>query len=270
MILSPVNYRTLFQIDGKVALVTGGARGIGAEVSAALAQAGATVLLTDVLAEQGTATAKRINDAGGKAAFLAQDVTDEAQWENAVQHAVTQFGALDILVNNAGIETCALLKDCGVSDFRKLMDVNVTGVFLGLKHAVRVMKAGSSIINLSSVAGIIGTPGHIAYHASKGAVRLMTKAAAVECAQLGTGIRINSIHPAIVETEMGSNFIQDFVNLGLAPDFATAEAGIKAAHPVGHFGAPSDIAGAVVYLASDATRWMTGSELVIDGGYTAV
>ena len=266
---SAVDYRNLFQLDGKVALVTGGARGIGAAVCKALAQSGASVLLTDLLEDLGNKTVAEINAAGGKAAFLRQDVTVEADWEKAVQHAVSEFGALDVLVNNAGIETAAMLTECEVDDFRKLMDVNVTGVFLGLKHAARVMKAGASIINLSSVAGIIGTPGHIAYHASKGAVRLMTKAAAVECAQLGTGIRINSIHPAIVESDMGTNFIKDFVNLKLAPDYATAEAAIKGAHPVGHFGAPSDVASAVIYLASDATRWMTGSELVIDGGYTA-
>ena len=149
------------------------------------------------------------------------------------------------------------------------MDINVTGVFLGLKHAIGVMKPGASIVNLSSVAGLIGTSAHVAYHASKGAVRIMTKAAAVECAQLGTGIRVNSIHPAIVQTDMGTKFIQDFVNLKLAPDYASAEAAIKGAHPLGRFGEPADVAGAVIYLASEAAKWITGSELVLDGGYTA-
>ncbi|WP_295680231.1 SDR family oxidoreductase, partial [uncultured Nevskia sp.] len=137
-----------------------------------------------------------------------------------------------------------------------------------MKHALRVMKPGASVINLSSVAGIIGTTAHVAYHASKGAVRLMTKAAAIECAALGTGIRVNSIHPGIVVTDMGTNFIQDFVKLGLAPDYPAAEAAIKGIHPMG-FGEPSDVANAVIYLASDATKWMNGSELVIDGGLTA-
>jgi 3alpha(or 20beta)-hydroxysteroid dehydrogenase len=264
------DYNQAFRLDGKVALVSGAARGIGAAIAEALAQAGATILITDVLDKAGQETVARIRKAGGKAEFLKHDVTDEAQWEAAIAAAVKHFGCLDILVNNAGIETAALLTQCTLEDFRRVMEVNVIGVFLGLKHAVRVMKPGSSIINMSSVAGLIGTTGHIAYHTSKGAVRLLSKAAAVECAQLGTGIRVNSVHPAIVATEMGTNFIQHAVDLKLAPDYATAEAAFKAAHPMGRFGEPADVANAVVYLASDAAKWITGTELVLDGGYTAV
>ncbi|WP_420465104.1 glucose 1-dehydrogenase [Panacagrimonas sp.] len=263
------DYTRLFRVDGKVALVTGAARGIGAAIAEALAQVGATVLVTDVLESAGLETVERIRKAGGKAEFQKHDVTDEAQWEAAVAAATGKLGGLDILVNNAGIETAALITQCKVEDFRHLMDINVTGVFLGLKHAIGVMKPGASIVNLSSVAGLIGTSAHVAYHASKGAVRIMTKAAAVECAQLGTGIRVNSIHPAIVQTDMGTKFIQDFVNLKLAPDYASAEAAIKGAHPLGRFGEPADVAGAVIYLASEAAKWITGSELVLDGGYTA-
>lgn len=257
-----------FKLDGKVALVSGGARGIGAAVAEALAAAGAAVLVTDVLDAVGEETVARIRKAGGKAEFFHHDVTVEAHWEQAVAAAVSRLGGLSVLVNNAGIETAALITQCEVDDFKRVMEVNVTGVFLGMKHALRVMKPGASVINLSSVAGIIGTTAHIAYHASKGAVRLMTKAAAVECAALGTGIRVNSIHPGIVVTDMGTNFIQDFVKLGLAPDYAAAEAAIKGIHPMG-FGEPSDVANAVIYLASDATKWMNGSELVLDGGLTA-
>ena len=264
------NYSNSFRLDGKAALVSGAARGIGAAVAEALAQAGASVLITDILEKEGQATVQKIVAAGGKAAFQKHDVTNEAQWEAAVAAAVKHFGKLDVLVNNAGIETAALLSQCTLEDFQRVMSVNVAGVFLGLKHAVRVMKAGSSIVNLSSVAGLIGTTGHIAYHTSKGAVRLMSKAAAVECAQLGTGIRVNSVHPAIVNTEMGTNFIQHAVDLKLAPDYATAEAAFKGAHPLGHFGEPADVANAVIYLASDAAKWVTGTELVLDGGYTAV
>ncbi|TDU32780.1 NAD(P)-dependent dehydrogenase (short-subunit alcohol dehydrogenase family) [Panacagrimonas perspica] len=260
------DYNKAFRLDGKVALVTGGARGIGAAVSEALAQAGASVLVTDVL--EATETVASIRKAGGKAEFLKHDVTVEAQWEAAVAAAIAKFGSLSILVNNAGIETAALITQCTVEDFRRVMDVNVTGVFLGHKHAMRVMKPGSSIINLSSVAGIIGTTAHVAYHTSKGAVRLMTKAAAIECAQLGTGIRVNSVHPAIIGTDMGTNFIKHFVELGLAPDFAAAETAIKGLHPMG-FGETRDVASAVIYLASDAAKFMNGSELVIDGGLTA-
>lgn len=265
---SPKDSTRAFRLDGKVALVTGGARGIGAAVSEALAYAGAAVLVTDVLEAAGLETVARIRGNGGRAEFQKHDVTVEAQWEAAVAAAQAKFGGLSILVNNAGIETAALITQCTIEDFRRVMDVNVTGVFLGHKHAIRVMKPGSAIVNLSSVAGIIGTTAHVAYHSSKGAVRLMTKAAAVECAQLGTGIRVNSIHPGIVQTDMGANFIKDFVNLGLAPDYAAAEASIKAIHPMG-FGDTADVANAVIYLASDAAKWVNGSELVVDGGLTA-
>ena len=263
-----MDYNKAFRLDGKVALVTGAARGIGAAVCDALSQAGAAVLVTDVLESAGQETVARLRKAGGKAEFFKHDVTNEKHWEAAVAFAVEKMGGLHVLVNNAGIETAALITQCELDDFRRVMDVNVNGVFLGHKHALRVMKPGSSIVNLSSVAGIIGTTAHIAYHTSKGAVRLMTKAAAVECAQLGTGIRVNSIHPGIVATDMGANFIKDFVKLGLAPDYAAAEASVKAIHPMG-FGEPSDVASAVVYLASDAAKWINGSELVVDGGLTA-
>src|SRR5581483_3898546 len=212
-----------FRLDGKAALVSGAARGIGAAVAQALADAGAAVMVADVLEKDGRDTVAKIKSAGGKAEFFKHDVTREAEWEAAIAAAVKAFGKLDVLVNNAGIETAAMLSQCTLEDFERVMKVNVSGVFLGLKHAVRVMKGGS-IINLSSVAGLIGTTGHIAYHTSKGAVRLMSKAAAVECAQLGTGIRVNSVHPAIVRTDMGTNFIKHAVELGLAPDYATAEA----------------------------------------------
>ncbi len=270
-----MDYNRAFRLDGKVALVTGAARGIGAAIATALAASGAAVLVTDVLESEGRQTVQSIRDAGGRAEFFKHDVTDEAQWEAAVASAVKQLGGLDVLVNNAGIETAAFLTQCSLGDFKRVMDVNVNGVFLGVKHAARAMAPGGAagkggaIVNLSSVAGLIGTSGHIAYHTSKGAVRLLTKAAAIECAQLGTGIRVNSVHPAIVQTDMGTNFIQHFVDLKLAPDYDTAASAFRAAHPLGRFGEPDDVAAAVLYLASDAARWVTGIELVLDGGYTA-
>lgn len=257
-----------FRLDGKVALVSGAARGIGAKVAEALAAQGAAVLVTDVLDAEGAATVARIRAAGGRAAFRHHDVTVEAEWEAAAAAAVAEFGALHVLVNNAGIETAALITQCELADFKRVMAINVDGVFLGMKHGMRVMKQGGAIINLSSVAGIIGTTAHVSYHASKGAVRTMTKAAAIENAALGTGIRVNSIHPGIVATDMGTKFIQDYVTLGLAPDYATAEASVKGIHPMG-FGETSDVANAVIYLASDAAKWINGSELVLDGGLTA-
>ena len=178
-------YRAAFRPDGKVALVTGAARGIGAKVAVALAQSGARVLMTDILATEGAATAARINATGGRCEFFKHEVTDEAQWEAAVAAAVDRFRSLDVLVNNAGIETAALLTQCEAGDFRRVMEVNVTGVFLGLKPAVRAMSPGGkggrggSIVKLSSIAGMIGTTAHNACHSSKGAVRSMTKAADV-------------------------------------------------------------------------------------------
>jgi 3alpha(or 20beta)-hydroxysteroid dehydrogenase len=267
------DYAKAFRIDGKVALVSGGARGLGAEICRALAQAGAAVLVTDVLEAGGVV--EEIKASGGRAEFLKLDVTAESQWEGAVATAIRKFGGLDVLVNNAGIETMQFLTDTSVEEFRRILDVNTTGTFLGCKHAVRAMRPGGaagkggSIVNLSSIAGLIGVTALGAYNASKGAVRIFTKSVAVECGQLKTGIRCNSIHPGVVWTDMGKHFINNFVDLKLSPDFATAEAAFKAAHPIGQFGEPRDIAAAALFLASDASRWITGSELVVDGGYTA-
>lgn len=265
---TPQSHAGPFRLDGKVALVSGAARGIGAKVAEALAAQGAAVLVTDVIDDIGRATVERIVAAGGRAAYRHHDVTIEAEWQAAAEAAVSEFGALHVLVNNAGIETASLITQCELSDFQKVMAINVDGVFLGMKHGMRVMTQGGSIINLSSVAGIIGTTAHVAYHASKGAVRTMTKAAAIENAALKTGIRVNSVHPGIVQTDMGTKFIADFVKLGLAPDYATAEAAIGALHPMG-FGEVSDVANAVIYLASDAAKWVNGAELVLDGGLVA-
>lgn len=264
-----------FNLAGKSALVSGGARGIGAAIARALAASGAKVMVSDILDDLGQATVQGIRAAGGQSEYVHHDVTVEAQWQAAVAATEQAFGGLDVLVNNAGIETAALLTQCSLEDFGHVMNVNVNGVFLGLKHAVRAMSPsgtsgrGGSIINMSSVAGIIGTTGHIAYHASKGAVRLLSKAAAVECMQLGTGIRVNSVHPAIVGTEMGDNFVKHIVDLKLAPDFQTANTALKALHPMG-YGEPVDVANAVVYLASNASKWVTGTELILDGGFTAM
>ena len=269
------DYAKAWSLDGKVALMTGGARGLGGETAKALAQAGARVMVTDVLVEEGQQIVKEINDAGGKAAFLRQDVTDEGQWEQVVEKTVATFGGLDILVNNAGIEFMAFVTDCTVENFRRMLDVNVTGVFLGIKHAVRAMAPGGragrggSIINLSSIAGLAGFDGLSAYCASKGAVRLLTKSTAVECGHRQQNVRINSVHPGVIWTKMADNLLIHTAELGIAPDYATAEAAYKAAHPLGHFGEPSDIANVILFLASDASKFVTGAEFAVDGGYTA-
>lgn len=269
------NYLDQIRLDGKVALVSGAARGLGAEIVEALLQAGASVMLTDVLAALGKEKALELANAhNGRAAFLAHDVTQEADWVAAVDATVDRFGGLDILVNNAGIETSALVTECELEEFQRTMSINVNGVFLGIKHALRTMRPGGtsgrggSIVNLSSVAGLVGSASLTAYCASKGAVRLMTKATAVESAMLGYGVRINSVHPAIIKTDMGTNVVNNLVRVGLAPDEASADDLVQSQHPMG-YGHPHDVASAVLYLASAASGWMTGAELVIDGGLTA-
>lgn len=266
------DYGAAFRLDGKVTLVTGGARGIGAEIARAAAQVGAKVLVTDVNAAAGRDTAGDIGRAGGVVDFAPLDVTNEEQWEEAVKSATERWGRLDVLVNNAGVETAALITQCTAEDFRRVLDINVVGTFFGLKHAIPAMSAGvghgGSIVNVASIAALVGTSAHAAYHSSKGAVQSLSRAAAIECAQLKTGVRVNSVYPGIVETDMGRSFIADYVKLGILPDEATAEAAIKAGHPLG-FGRPRDVACAVLYLASDAACWCTGTELILDGGYTA-
>lgn len=264
-----------FCLDGKVALVTGAGKGLGASAAITLAAAGAKVMVTDIAEQNGRQVVDQIKAAGGEACFAAHNVTDESQWEAAVRATITRYGRFDVLVNNAGIETAALISQCTLESFRETMDINVNGVFLGLKHAIRAMSPGGasghggSIINLSSVAGLRGYVAHAAYCASKGAVRLLTKSAAVECAQLKTGIRVNSLHPGIIETDMGANFIKGFVTLGLAPSLEAANASVLALFPMGHFGQPDDVSNAILYFASDASKWVTGAELAIDGGLTA-
>jgi NAD(P)-dependent dehydrogenase (short-subunit alcohol dehydrogenase family) len=273
----PTNRRdgdNMIDLSGKVAAVTGAAGGIGAEVARALAKAGAKVVLGDVQAERGEQVAKQIREAGAQAVFVAHDTSVEDQWIAFIDTALNSFGGLDILVNNAGIEQTCFFENITVADIQQLLAVNVTGVLIGHKHAVRAMKPGGragkggSIINLSSVAGLIGTPGLGVYSASKGAVRLLTKAAAVEFGRLGYGIRVNSIHPGLVETDMGEKLLNDFVSLGMFKDRDDAYTQMKAAHPLGITGLPSDIANLALFLASDLSRWMSGSELVADGAMT--
>jgi 3(or 17)beta-hydroxysteroid dehydrogenase len=265
------------RVEGKVAIVTGGASGLGRASALALAREGASLLVTDLDAEGGEETVRRIRAAGGGALFLAHDVGEEADWEQAIAAVRRDFGRLDVLVNNAGIGAASPLTDTSIAEWRQLMRVNLDGVFLGVKHGVMAMRAeaagpnetgGGSIVNISSILGLVGAPETVAYSASKGGVRLMTKAAAIECAAKGWKVRINSIHPGYVWTPM--------VEAGIkrrAQRANTAESAIHdyllAQHPIGRLGRPEDIANGVVYLASDESAFMTGAELVIDGGYTA-
>ncbi len=261
-----------FRLDGKVVLISGGARGLGAAMAEALCRGGAKVVLGDVLNREGKETAARLGDEN--AMFVPLDVTKEAQWESAIGAAIKRFGGLDAVVNNAGIETTALLADCTLEAFNQTQSVNLSGTFLGVKHAIRAMRPGGSagrggsITNISSAGGLKGAMGLGAYCASKGGVRLLTKAAAVECGRLNYGIRVNSVHPAFVKTEMGSKVLRDYVELGLVPDEDTAQAAFLNAHLIG-VGKARDVANSVSFLISDAARWITGIELSVDGGYLA-
>ncbi len=250
---------------GKVAVVTGGALGIGAATCTMLAREGAAVAITDVLEKEGQELAERIRADGGKAQFWALDVTDEAAVERVFSEVANTFGKLDVLVNNAGISGADKpTHELTAEEWDKVININVGGVFFCTKHAIPHMRrAGSgSIINLSSIYGIIGAPDLPPYHASKGAVRLMTKTDALLYAK--DKIRVNSVHPGFIWTPLVEQLAKS------SPQGLEAyRRELDAKHPIGHVGEPDDIAAGIVYLASDEAKFVTGSELVIDGGYTA-
>jgi NAD(P)-dependent dehydrogenase (short-subunit alcohol dehydrogenase family) len=253
------------RVSGKIALVTGGGLGLGRASALLLAREGAKVAVTDVKEDEGRAVADEIIDAGGEAIFLRHDVASEADWDSVIATAVSRFGGLDILVNNAGVALGANVEATTLEQWRWLMAINLDAVFIGTKRAIAVMKGrgGGSIINLSSIEGIIADANLAAYNASKGGVRLFTKSAALHCAKAGYKIRVNSIHPGYIWTPMVENY------LAAQPDPAAAKAFVASLHPLGHIGEPDDIAYGVLYLASDESKFVTGAELVIDGGYTA-
>ena len=247
------------RLEGKVALISGGARGQGACEGRLFAQEGAKVVLTDILDEEGEAVAAEIRQQGGDAIYVRLDVTQEQQWQDVIQTTVDRYGKLDILVNNAGIFPMVRVEDTSVELWEQVMDINVTGVFLGTKHAIPVMRAagGGSIINISSVAGLVGGSRAAAYSASKGAVRILTKGTAVQYAS--DGIRANSVHPGIIVTQMTEELLSD----------EDQRAQRLTSTPIGRFGTAEDVAYGVLFLASDESSYVTGSELVIDGGSTA-
>jgi NAD(P)-dependent dehydrogenase (short-subunit alcohol dehydrogenase family) len=257
--------RRMGRVEGKVALVTGGASGLGAESARRLAREGAAVMLTDVAVEAGQAVAQGIVDEGGRAAFAPHDVVSEDDWARVVAETLERFGRLDVLVNNAGIsgEGGLDLMTHTLEAWRRVMSINLDGVFLGLRHAGPAIATagGGSVINLSSILGKVGMAGAAAYCASKGGVLMLTKAAALEWAP--RHIRVNSIHPGFIDTPMVADAIHRSENSNELRDM------IISRHALGRLGAPREIAEAVVFLASDDSSFMTGSELVVDGGYTA-
>ncbi|CAM9165047.1 unnamed protein product [Phaeothamnion confervicola] len=263
------------RLDGKVALITGGARGLGAAIAKRMAASGAKVLITDLLDEVGAGTVADIERAGGKAAFLHHDVTDEDAWVKAIKFASDTFGGLDILVNNAGIaSTGVMIEDTTFAEWRRTLSVDLDSLFLGIKHAIPVLRArapqwpgGASIINISSIMGFVAMPGAASYIAAKGGVRLLTKAAALELAP--SRIRVNSVHPGFTETDMVKDALQDMAKTSGGVGANVMKDMITARHPIGRMGVPMDIANAVCFLASDDSAFMTGSEVVVDGGYIA-
>jgi NAD(P)-dependent dehydrogenase (short-subunit alcohol dehydrogenase family) len=263
------------RFDGRTALVSGGSRGIGAATAKRLASEGARVIVADLREELGQRTVADIAAAGGKAAFARLDVTREADWSAVCALAQQQFGGLDILVNNAGVVLARSLEDTTLEEWRAQQSVNVEGVFLGTRACTSLLKeggkrwpGGAAIVNLSSIAGIIGSPRMPAYSATKGAVRLFTKAAALEYGQKRYPIRVNSVHPGVIDTDMGLEAVH-LVMERFAKDEAAARAQLAASHPIGRMGKPEEIAAGIAFLCSDDASFITGSELVIDGGYTA-
>jgi NAD(P)-dependent dehydrogenase (short-subunit alcohol dehydrogenase family) len=248
------------RLQSKIALLSGGARGMGAVEARLFAKEGAKVTIGDVLEDEGRKLEAEINAAGAEALFVRLDVTREADWQQAVETTVNRFGKLDVLVNNAGISGRGRIEDTAVEEWDRVMEVNAKGVFLGTKVAIPAMRkgGGGSIINISSQLGLVGTD-HSSpqYQASKGAVRLLTKATAIQYAK--EAIRANSVHPGPIVTPMTEAARADPERYQL----------MLSRIPLGCYGQPEDVAYGVLYLASDESRWVTGSELVIDGGWTA-
>jgi NAD(P)-dependent dehydrogenase (short-subunit alcohol dehydrogenase family) len=267
------------RLDGLVAFVTGAGSGIGRATALRLAGEGAKLMLTDIDAPAGRTTAEMIHAAGGTAQFRGQDVTEEARWAELVERTLMLFGRLDVLVNNAGIGSGAPVTEMTLEAWNQLLAVNMTGVFLGVKHALPAMRmaraegrwagtTGGSIINISSVAGLAGAAGMAGYCATKGGVRLLSKAVAMECAAARDQVRVNSVHPGIIDTPIWGKIAASDVVMPEGMNALTADQ-VALAAPVGRPGRPEDVAAAIAFLASDDSRYMTGSELVVDGGWTA-
>ena len=263
---------SVYDLVGRKALVTGGAGGLGAGMAQALARAGAAVMIGDIREESGKATADALRQSGSTAGFVSLDVTEDASWESAVAETVAELGGFDILVNNAGVEVSGLVVDLDPADVRRMLEVNILGTALGLKHAFRAMRpggpvgGGGAVVNISSVAATIPFPGIAGYSATKSAVDRLTRVAALESGKLGYGVRVNCVYPGLVPTEMGTKLAADMEALGLWPSAEAAVRDVIALTPLGRLGEVSDMADAVVFLASDGACFITGAGLPVDGG----
>lgn len=264
------------RLDGKVAFISGGARGIGAETAQLMVQAGAKVAIGDVTDERGRETVRALESAGGEALYVHLDVTREEDWARAIGATVDRFGGLDILVNNAGILLGKAIEDTSLAEWQRLCGVNMTGVFLGTKAALPALRArgekaphGSSIVNLSSIAGLVGSQMDPLYSMTKGGVLLFTKSSALEFGRKGYQVRVNAVHPGLIETDMGAQAMAARARLAGTNDVEAMRTRFRDSHPIGRLGIATDVARGILFLASDDSGFMTGSSLVIDGGYTA-
>jgi 3alpha(or 20beta)-hydroxysteroid dehydrogenase len=263
---------SVYDLTGRKALVTGGARGLGEGMAQALARAGASVVIGDIRADLGKATADALRATGATAEFVPLDVTSDASWEQAIPQIIGHLGGLDILVNNAGVEITSLLVDVAADEVRRMLDVNILGTTLGLKHGFRAMRPGGpagqggAIVNVASVAATIAFPGIAVYSATKSAVDRLTRVAAMESGKLGYAVRVNCVYPGLVPTEMGTQLAVDCATLGLFPSPQEAVGAVVGLTPLGRLGEVADMADAVVFLASDGARFITGAGLPVDGG----
>jgi 3(or 17)beta-hydroxysteroid dehydrogenase len=261
------------RVKDKVAIITGAAGGLGQAQALLLAREGAKVVLTDIIETEPAETVEEIRRGGGEAIFVRHDVTSEHDWSEVIKQTLSSFGRLDVLVNNAGILMSKAIADMSLEDWRRVMSINLDGVFLGTKHAIGAMKksGGGSIVNMSSVGGLVGMPADSsAYCASKGGVRLFTKASALQCSKLGHdyNIRVNSVHPGFILTSMLEKVMRASVAI-TGCSYEEAKKIREGSTMLGRLGEPADVAYAVLYLASDESKYVTGAELVVDGGYTA-
>ncbi|MDX6341265.1 MAG: 3alpha(or 20beta)-hydroxysteroid dehydrogenase [Trebonia sp.] len=272
---------SVYDLTGRKALVTGGARGLGEGMARALARAGAAVVIADIREDLGKATASSLRESGAHAEFVALDVTSDDSWAQALPQAIAHLSGLDILVNNAGVEVTCLLVDLEPEGVRRMLEVNVLGTALGIKHGFRAMRpggagrvsgegaaggSGGAIVNVSSVAATIAFPGIAGYSATKSAVDRLTRVAAMESGKLGYGVRVNCVYPGLVPTEMGNQLAVDCATIGLFPSPQEAAGAVIALTPLGRLGEVQDMADAVVFLASDGARFITGAGLPVDGG----
>ncbi len=264
------------RLDGKVALISGAARGIGGETARLMALAGAKVVVADILADRARQTVAEINQSGGQAEFAHLDVTKEDDWNAAIAVATGKFGNLDILVNNAGVFIGKGIEEISIAEWDLLVAVNMTGVFLGtrlaapaLRESAKASEHGSAIVNLASVAGIVGSQLDPLYSMTKGGVTLFTKSAALEFGRKGYRIRVNSIHPGVIQTDMGEQTFVSRARRAGSNDTTAVRQVVTDSIPWARMGVPTDIAKGIVFLASDDAGYMTGSGLVVDGGMTA-